>query len=389
MKPLDYKKKSAIIASALLAGMVVLFSFLIWQDVKRPLADMITENFTPPQLLGVPEDHVEVAQVAYAAFPREFMADAQAEMPDHSRDNARLWDIVRKVDIHGKPAGNDIGCGPQQTGDCVSWGLARAITMRLCIQKYKGHGDDGSLVFQPYIYGVARVNSGKAHFSCSSGGAYPSVAAQSLAEWGYACLDDDPPPYTGALADNWGCHGVPDHFVKLAKKRAGGAVYPIRSTDELRDAICNGYPCTIAVTFSPGQKYVADGRGCLKWDGPVRGGHQMCVTAYDGSVGPGHEYFYIQNSHGPHAQAACDPMQNEPLGGFWIPLKLCEKWLQSGESWAVSDVAGFRVDNEIDWSVFDQFRAQAKPIVPANKGNNHEVKNGRGLRDNRSVVLAP
>lgn len=380
------KTRVSLFASLTLAAMVTLFVMLIWVDYKQPIVEMLTDHFTPIQLLGVPEDHVQVAQVAYAEFPQAFMADES--MPDHSMDNVRLWEIVRKVAVHGKPMGDDFGCGPQQTGDCVSWGLAHCISVRLCVQRFKGHGNDGSVAFPPYIYGVARVNSGKAHFSCQSGGAYPSVAAQSLADWGYLCLDDDPPPYTGSLADNWGCHGVPAHFIALGKKRAGGAVYPIRSTDELRDAICNGYPCTIAVTFSPGQRYVHDGRGCLKWDGPVRGGHQMCVTAYDGSLGAGHEYFYIQNSHGPRAQASCDPMQNEPLGGFWIPLSLCSQWLSNGESWAISDVAGFDLENEIDWSVFDRFRAQAVPKLK-HSGEDHALRTSIRHHGDRSFVMAP
>jgi hypothetical protein len=83
----------------------------------------------------------------------------------------------------------------------------------------------------------------------------------------------------------------------------------------------------------------------------------MCITAYDGSLGPGHEYFFVQNSHGPRAQAATEPLQGEPPGGFWVPKSQMVEWLRQRncEIWAVSDVNGFPAEDKIDWSIFDQF----------------------------------
>jgi len=339
-------------------------------------------------MLGVPDDHLEVAEAAYATLPEPFMVAGEAAGQDNSAKNVRLWEVVRQVALIGKPLGQDLGCGPQQTGDCVSWGICCARNTRLCIQVFKGEANGNSAVsFPPYDYGIARRHAdqmGLRMLPCDRyGGAYPSVAAIGTKTWGFLTVSDNPPQYSGSLARTWGCNGVPENFRTIGRQRAGGDVYPIRSVEELRDAICNSFPCTIATRFSPGDRYTIDGRGCLRWNGPMLGGHQMCVTGYDGSLGVGHEYFFIQNSHGPNASASAPPQQGEPRGGFWIPLSLARQWLVKGECWAMSDVAGFPAEDKIDWSLFDQFKVQAmqkeiKDAVPNGPVDNRRAERGTG-----------
>lgn len=371
----------AVALLSLVTGLLV----VAWtRDAQKQVADRITAHFTPPELLGVTPEQIAAGRAAYAAFPRAFQADV-GDKPDNSRANVRLWELVRSVDVPGKPLGQDFGCGPQQTGDCVSWGGAGAKSIVICKQVHKGQrpASEAGWVFTGYEYGVCRVNSGKSRLPCHEAGAFPDVYAMQGKDFGYLlAVVDKCPPYTGKLAKQWGCTGAPAEWVKIAKTRAGGDAYPIRSTDELRDAICNGYPCTIAVSFCPGNKFTKDGRGCLNWNGPNQGGHQMYVAGYDGSLGPGREYFYIQNSHGPDAEATCEPQQGEPFGGFWITMKTAERWVAEGSTWAISDVAGFPVEDEIDWSAFDRFKVQFQP-----KEKNHEGQNARRAVRGPSVFL--
>lgn len=251
--------------------------------------------------------------------------------------------------------------------NCVSHGWARPISECLAEQVALGKSVTGGIVFQPHQYGVARRDGdqfGISQLPCRSSGAIPSLAARNFEKFGlifYHEVEADGIHYSGKLADEWGCNGVPKKWLDLGKSRPGGQAYPVRSVDELRDAICNGYPCSYAGPFTPGQKYQRDFRNCMTWDGRLLGYHQMCVLGYDGSLGSGREYFFIQNSHGearPNdpGQAATKPLSDEPEGGFWVSKATMQSMLdRNGECWACSAVAGF-APQEIDWSIFDEFR---------------------------------
>lgn len=257
--------------------------------------------------------------------------------------------------------------------NCVSWGWARCISECLASQIALGKANGGGVVFQPHQYGVCRRDGemhGYRQIPCRSAGAIPSLAALNFDKFGlifYHEVAADGVQYSGRLADQWGCTGVPAKWLTLGKQRNGGEAYPIRNLEELRDALCNGYPCSFAGAFSPGKKYAKDGRNCLLWNGEHLGYHQMCILAYDGSLGKGREYFFVQNSHGPSSTAATPPLSDEPPGGFWVEWKTMKAMLDNkGEIWACSAVAGFS-KNDIDWSGFDQFRA-----APINQENDDE-----------------
>jgi hypothetical protein len=357
-----------VACSALIAVPMALLVLTI--NDQRPNKDDIPQA-AAGEFLGVDENHFAYAQQAFAAYPQSFAAgDGQ----ENERKDARIWRLTRAVSVPGKLAGEDFGCGPQETGDCVSWGGARCISECLASQIARGESVAGGVVFQPHQYGVTRRNGYQHQYGqipCKSSGAIPSLLALNFPTFGlvfYHEVEAESVNYSGRLADDWGCKGVPEKWLVLGKQRHGGETYPIRSVTELRDALCNGYPCTYAGPFKPGTKYAKDNRNCLNWNGRLLGYHQMCVLAYDGSVGRGHEYFWVQNSHGPNATAATKPLQDEPVGGFWVSWQTMESMLASdGEIWAFSAVKGFEQQN-IDWSAFDQFRAE--PVQQEQKNEN-------------------
>jgi hypothetical protein len=379
MRPLNQTQKQRLwIAgfAALIGIPALIIAVIALSTSSRP---QIAE--TPAgEMLGVDPRHYEYAEQAFAAYPQAFMADAAAGQ-ENARKNARIWLLTRNVSVPGKPAGQDFGCGPQQTGDCVSWGWARPISECLASQIALGKASGGGVVFQPHQYGVTRRDGdqhGYGKIGCNSAGAIPSLAALNFDKFGlvfYHEVEADGIKYSGRLADEWGCKGVPEKWLRLGKTRSGGEAYPIRSLEELRDALCNSYPCSYAGPFTPGRKYVADGRNCMTWDGRLLGYHQMCILAYDGSLGPGKEYFFVQNSHGPESTAATRPLGDEPEGGFWVSWATMKSMLdRKGEIWACSAVAGFEA-NDIDWSAWDVFQTQPIPQRAApNQGENDEVR---------------
>lgn len=327
------------------------------EPTPLPLDQQVTEDYTPPEMLGLPDDHMEVAEEAFSFFPEAFSVTDAEKAKENAKKNVRIYELTRRAALIGKPAGKDIGCGPQQTSDCTGWAGARAKGERIGVQVYKGESVAADIPAPHYEYGITRRHAdrqGLPNIPCGKGGAYPSVLALAGETWGLLPQKDGP-AYNGRLSDQWGCKGVPSEYIQIGKAHAGMTAYPIRLVEELIEAIVNLYPCTLGVTYAPGRKYKADNRNCIEWNGSIQGGHSMSITAYDGTAADG--YFFIQNSHGPKAQGATEPLQGEPLGGFWVPKAQVERWLKQRncQIWAFSDVGGFPAEDKVDWSVFDQF----------------------------------
>ena len=246
-------------------------------------------------------------------------------------------------------------------------GQSTPIYVRACYTAAKsGVPPPQSQVFQPHQYGIARVQIGNGRPSCKKAGAYPSDAIRGFMQFGYVYYheaDEMGYRYSGRLADQWGCNGPPRDLIELGKTRSGGDAYPIRSIDEWRDAIANGYPITVAIPWKPGKVYRGhDGRSCLAFDGSNKGGHQICSLAYDGSLGK--PYWLLFNSHGANWPQGASRADGIPPGSAWVDEKWARWIVDNGELWAISDVPGFEAD-ELDLRIFDDLRiSRASTPVP-------------------------
>lgn len=303
--------------------------------------------------LGVPDDFMDKAAEAFQSYPESFSTAVRGIADqDNSLKDVRLWKAVP----------GEINPGPQQIGDCVSWGRENALYVAICTKAlHNGVPPPRSPPFQPFAYGITRVQMGNNSPPCGSDGAYPSYAIEGFKQFGYVTYAEAEKygfTYKGSLAKQWGCNGPPRDLITIGKSRAGGDAYPIRSVDEWRDAICNGYPVTVAIPWKPGRVYKSrDGRWCMAFDGGKRGGHQICSLGYDGSKG--RPYWYLMNSHGANWPSAngspIQHQQDEPRGGVWIEEQWARWIVDNGELWAISSVPGFEAD-ELDLSIFDQLR---------------------------------
>ncbi len=315
-----------------------------------------------PHLLGVPNDFKAKAIKAFREHPQAFNAVAPgiAEQ-DNRRENVRLYEACPSL-----------WPGPQETGDCVSMGKSNADFVRqwLTARKNKVAGP-ASQPFPPYTYGITRVQIGNNSPPCRSAGAYPSYAVDGGKQFGYVLTHEAEKlgyKYSGRLADDWGCKGPPRELITLGKTRSGGDAYPIRSTDEWRDAICNTYPCTVAIPWCPGRVYkAADGRSCMAFDGRNLGGHQICSIGYDGSTGK--PYWLLFNSHGANWPAGATHSDGTPAGSIWVDEKWAEWIIANGELWAISDVPGFEAD-KLDPSIFDELKI-SRAQESQSKGKSH------------------
>lgn len=319
----------------------------------------------PPESLGwAGPEAVEAASPIVEAMP-EFQIVGAVE--DNSGKNVRLWEFTKRIN-GGKHTPNY----PQQVGDCVSFGGKNVLeylqARQICVNTpfhvmdgvTRGPPIEWRPVFPPYLYGYSRVVIGDGRLR-GSDGSVGAWLAKGVQQGGVLPSDaDGVPEYSGAVARQWGDKGPPDGFVNVAREHLVRTVSQVRSADDVRDAICNGYPCTIASNFGTKTIREQDGRMVARWDG--RWMHQMAVVAYDGS---GREpYFYILNSWGPSAHP--QPLQGEPPGGFWVTAKTMDGICKQGDSFAFSEMDGFP-SNEMDFNVIGSNGASETESITAAK----------------------
>lgn len=302
--------------------------------------------------LGLAPNHTEAAAVVVASTPKFMLVGAAAD-EDNSRKNVRLWDAMLAL------RGSHFPNVPQQIGDCVSWGAANAVNYLQAVQLTRGPPDafEFAPADPPYIYGTSRITIGAKHGSRFRGdGSVGAYAAEGLKECG--CLKathPQCPPYNASRAKEWGDKGPPDWARDAAKRYTVETIANVDSADEIRDAVCHGFPVTVASNWGTKTIRPKDGRMVAAHDGMWP--HQMCCIAYDGS---GREpYWYLLNSWGPNAHPM--PLQNEPPGGFWIDRKSMEYIAKQGDCWALSGFEGFPAE-DLDW---DQLLHRTRSTVGA------------------------
>lgn len=232
----------------------------------------------------------------------------------------------------------------QEIGDCVSMGGANAVNY-LAVTEISKNGDAEQFrpAYQPYLYATSRVLIGNRRLGRGDG-SVGAWLAEAVKKYGVLAADEQGvPAYSGQVAKAWGYDGPPKQFVELARPHILKSVAPVRTYEDVRDALANGYPCTVAsnrgFTMSP----VNDG-GRL-WGRPSgQWAHQMCFIGVDDDRRrPG---CYIINSWG--EQAHGQPLAGEPPGGFWVDAEVVNGMVGQGDSFAWSQFEGFP-KQDMDW----------------------------------------
>ncbi len=345
-------RKLGYVALAFVPGLLLVAWLNLHQVASRP--DSIPS--VPIAQLGLAPDHAEKAEIVAQGLPPFLIVGADGQ--DNSKRNVRLWDDVIAV------TGGHLPNIPQLIGDCVSFGTAHAVEFVQCVQMNRGPPNgDFHRVSTMYLYGASRIDIGGEHGSHFTGdgsvGAYAAEAANKLG----VLPSDNPkcPTYNASNARDWGRRGPPQWAKEAAAAFKVQTVAQMKTPDDVRDAICNGYPVTISSQFGTNTIRPQDGRMVARHD--ANWGHCMCIVGYDGS---GRQpYWYVLNSWGPDAHPA--PMQGEPPGGFWIDLKTMQYIVKTGDCWAFSSFVGFPAQ-DLDLSPLRPRKAvRVQPVEPQNQ----------------------
>lgn len=328
------------------------------------LGGLVDRTFVSPEQV-TPEDarfgwnesvaKEEAPRIA-AMMPKFAITDADGNVVSGAGQNAELWRFTKLVN-----GGKHIAGWKQETGDCVSFGAARAIMVRQAFQiAHDQRNEVLKIPFPPYIYGTSRVLIGKRQLGRQPGsvGAWAAQATQAYgvlptehaAALGYQ--------YSGQLADQWGLQGPPRDAITYASKFRIRTVSQVRTWEDTRDALVHGYPVTVAsnVGFTGGS-YDLDGKRWLRARG--NWGHQMCFTGVEDRPGRT-KGAYCMNSWGVDAHPK--PLNDEPPGGFWVDAATVQRMVSQNDSWAYSDFDGFPSEQVADWNAFkSQIEANHQP----------------------------
>jgi hypothetical protein len=213
--------------------------------------------------------------------------------------------------------GRDLDPGPQLIGDCVSWGFSGCVDLVACIEVLAGEAEGfswGLRTCTEALYALSRVEYGNLDGSSEDGsrGAWASAAVLqggTLSRQRLGAYDPD-------RAKRWGASGLPDELEPEAREHLIRKSTLVRTFEEARDAIANGY--SIAVCSSQGFKLVRDAEGfaapsgtwyhCMKFIGS-RDDHRpglLCMNSWgsDRPLGPKGEH-------------------DIPDGSFWVDAEVC------------------------------------------------------------------
>ena len=267
----------------------------------------------PPQLFGWRPDLVQQAEGDTIKFQSPFHAPpAATENPPPP-----IWTLTKKLNN-----GNHLPTVEQGTGDCVAAGLAQAGA-RLQVADIAARFQEEQLLpwHIAYIYGISRVQIG--------GGNIPGPG--STGAWGAAAVnkygvlfntDAGAPAYSGSLSDRWGePPGPPVPFQELAEDNIVQQFARLTSIAELREALVNYHPVTIAsMQGFKMEPIIREGYHVFQPEGQWP--HQMCLLAW---MDEPFQAAYRLNSWGPDAHGT--PLRGEPPGGAWCTADVLEKEL--------------------------------------------------------------
>lgn len=301
-------------------------------------ASQMPMGWVPPELRD--SDTNKIVESVVGGMP-PFLIVGSAGGEDNRGKRVVLWDYAKKVN-----GGKHLPTFRQEVGDCVSQGAANAVNYLACMEIIRlGEREEYRPAFQPYIYGISRVQIGGGRIG--GDGSIGAWAAEGVRKFGVLfTTDNQVPAYSGAVARKWGNRpGPPQSMIEQAKDNLVRSTAQVRSYEEVRDAICNGYPVTVASNRGFQMRPKVDGG---KHWGVASGSwaHQMCFIGVDD--GGGRPGCYCLNSWG--ADAHGPPADDAPPGGFWVDADVVTSMVRQDDSFAFSQFDGFPAQ-KLDFTV--------------------------------------
>jgi len=221
----------------------------------------------------------------------------------------------------------------QTTGDCVSHGTRNAVDISRAVQIHVGRSLESfvALGATEGIYG-SRGHGGQG-MSCAGAARWVNQKGGLLVRKNYGVIDFT--TYDANKGAKWGSRGVPSEIEEIARKNPVKSLIQIKSIDDARDALANGYG--VCVCSNQGFASQRDNKGFAKPQG--NWSHAMAWIACDDT---GSEpAFLVQNSWGKWNDGGHPEWGPIPDGSFLITASVAASMIRSDSSFAFSSVVGF------------------------------------------------
>lgn len=226
----------------------------------------------------------------------------------------------------------------QEITDCVAFGLAGAISCLQCIRKFQGKYEEfGGFICTEDIYGGSRILIGRGQLG-RGGGSVGIWAAEyakiygTLARKKYGNIDLS--KYSASRASNWGMTGVPSELLPYAEEHQVKTYTQIRTWEEFRDSIYNGFPVTVA--SQRGFSGRRDAQGFLS--GKANWPHQVYFLDVQDGERPGG---LLVNSW-PEDWVQGAEREDTPHGTGWVDAEIIVRdMLSQNDSFCYSDYEGY------------------------------------------------
>jgi hypothetical protein len=230
----------------------------------------------------------------------------------------------------------------QTTGDCVSHGTRNACDVSRAVEIDVKKEREAWITrgATEAIYG-ARGHGGQG-MSCARAADFVSKNGGIILRQNYPGVADFS-KYNGNLGAGWGARSLPDKVIDLANDHQIKTVSLIRTIEEARDALTNGYG--IAVCSNYGFSNKRDKKGIANVSG--NWAHCMAWIACDDT---GNEpLFLVQNSWGKWNDGGHPEWGTIPDGSFLIRSDAAAGMLSQNGSYAFSNFDGFPVQKLPDY----------------------------------------
>lgn len=231
----------------------------------------------------------------------------------------------------------------QKRGDCVSFSTRNACdALRATEIAVKGDVEAwiAETATEPiYWY---RGHSGEGA-TCSRLAEWVTKAGGMMLRQAYPDLRLDLTEYDPKIGQD-GKQGPPVSVRTIAAEHQVRYATLVKSVEEARDAIANGYPLSVCSGYSFSDKRSKDGIAART---PGGWAHAMAWLAVDDSADArrlGGPLFYVQNSWSNRWNSGGWPERygENPGGGFWIVAKDAAGMISSGAAYSFADAKGFR-----------------------------------------------
>lgn len=265
--------------------------------------------------------------------------------------NLPVYDI--EVEEDHSFLSNDIACH-----NCVGNGGGQAVWYLQAMEAVRlGERQEVKLPFWLIPYGKSREYAG---MRGQGDGSLGSTFAKAIVKDGNPAFDEPGlPGYEDRGGLTWGKEqelkwsdgaAISEEWLAKARKHTVKTVAQIKSVDEAKQALINGYPMTIASNWGglmqcpkKGSPPVLLNQRSGVWN------HQMCVIGYWKHPDLG-DIFCVLNSWSESAHG--EPPDGAPLGSFWIQAKDMAYIIGQEEVFAFSQFEGFPAQ-ELEKYLFD------------------------------------